>query len=74
MTGVSSPDHKTFAEGTFTESPGAGAALRLLFWLRMVAIGSQAPIVAFVHFVLDEPAAAARARRSRSARSRSGTP
>jgi two-component system sensor histidine kinase RegB len=28
-------------------------ALRLLFWLRVLAIGSQATIVAFVHFVLD---------------------
>ena len=27
-------------------------ALRLLFWLRVLAIGSQATIVAFVHFVL----------------------
>jgi two-component system, sensor histidine kinase RegB len=55
MTGVSSPDHKTFAEGTSAESPGAGAALRLLFWLRMVAIAFQALIIAFVNNVLESP-------------------
>ena len=40
---------------SFVDTAGPSGALRLLFWLRMVAIGSQVVAVAVAYFVLDGP-------------------
>ena len=40
---------------SFVDTAGPSGALRLLFWLRMVAIGSQVAAVAVAYFVLDGP-------------------
>ena len=40
---------------SFVDTAGPSGALRLLFWLRMVAIGSQVAAIALAHFVLDGP-------------------
>jgi two-component system sensor histidine kinase RegB len=38
-----------------TSDAGTSGALRLLFWLRVVAIVSQTLVIAFVHYVLGSP-------------------
>ena len=40
---------------SFVDTAGPSGALRLLFWLRMVAIGSQVVAIAVAYFVLDGP-------------------
>lgn len=40
---------------SFVDTAGPAGALRLLFWLRMVAIASQLAAIAIAHFVLDGP-------------------
>jgi two-component system sensor histidine kinase RegB len=40
---------------SFVDTAGASGALRLLFWLRIVAIGSQVLAIAIAHFALDGP-------------------
>lgn len=40
---------------TFVDTAGPSGALRLLFWLRMVAIAVQVAAVALAHLVLDGP-------------------
>jgi two-component system sensor histidine kinase RegB len=40
---------------SFVDTAGPSGALRLLFWLRMIAIGSQLVAVALAHLVLDGP-------------------
>jgi two-component system sensor histidine kinase RegB len=40
---------------SFVDTAGPAGALRLLFWLRMVAIGSQIAAIAMAHFVLAGP-------------------
>ncbi len=50
MTAVPESTHKPSAEDA-----GASGALKLLFWLRVVAIGAQALIIAFVDNVLATP-------------------
>jgi two-component system sensor histidine kinase RegB len=40
---------------SLVDTAGAAGALRLLFWLRMVAIGSQIAAIAAAHFVLAGP-------------------
>jgi two-component system sensor histidine kinase RegB len=45
----------TSSRFSFVDTAGPSGALRLLFWLRMVAIGSQVAAVAVAYFVLDGP-------------------
>jgi two-component system sensor histidine kinase RegB len=48
--GVHTPTSSRFS---FVDAAGARGGLRLLFWLRMVAIASQVVAIALAHFVLD---------------------
>jgi hypothetical protein len=50
MTTVSSPSESRFS---LADAAGPSGVLRLLFWLRMVAIASQLLAIAFVEFLLD---------------------
>ena len=40
---------------SLVDTAGAAGALKLLFWLRMVAIASQIAAIAIAHLVLDGP-------------------
>jgi len=40
---------------SFVDTAGPAGALKVLFWLRMVAIGSQVAAIAIAHLVLDGP-------------------
>lgn len=52
MRGVTNPAPSKLSS---VDAAGPAGALRLLFWLRMVAIGSQIGAVVIAHFVLDGP-------------------
>jgi two-component system sensor histidine kinase RegB len=48
------PEH-TSSRFSMVDTAGPSGALRLLFWLRMVAIGSQLIAIALAHYALDGP-------------------
>lgn len=45
----------TSPRSSFVDTAGPSGALRLLFWLRTVSIGSQVLMIALAHFIFDGP-------------------